>query len=46
MSFEDLEAIIEATNAEAARRASNAGESGDTDSSDPAWLPPPLEVEK
>jgi hypothetical protein len=30
---EDLDAVIEAAKAETARRASNAGESGDTDSS-------------
>jgi hypothetical protein len=41
LSFEDLERLIEALDAESAGRASNAGESGDTDSSEPAWLPPP-----
>jgi hypothetical protein len=44
MNFEDLEKIIEALDAEEARRASNPGDAGDTDSS--AFLLPPLEVEK
>jgi hypothetical protein len=40
INFEDLEALIEAVNAETARRASNAGESADADSPELAWLPP------
>jgi hypothetical protein len=41
LSFEDLDALIECVNVETARRALNAGESADPDSSEPAWLPPP-----
>jgi hypothetical protein len=46
MSIEDIDAIIEAVKAETARRASNAGESDDVDSSELTFLPPPLEVER
>jgi hypothetical protein len=45
LGMEDLDAVIEACNARLADPA-NAGESGDTDSSQGAFLPPPFEAEK